>query len=90
MKINGKDMTVRREKKHRYLGMNTDWSVKGQLMIDMLGNNKETVSMWTEPLEKPIKTPAGEHLLKVNVNCAKLDKKRARFSILSHPGTFSS
>ena len=78
MKIYGKDMTVRRGKKHSYLGMDMDWRVKGQLIIDMSEYNKETFSMWPEPLEKPVKTPAGEHLLKVNVDCAKLDEKRAR------------
>ena len=78
MKIYGKDMTVCRGKKHRYLGMDMDWSVKVQLMIDMSEYNKETVSIWPEPLEKPVKTPSGEHLLKVNVDCAKLDDKRAR------------
>ena len=45
MKIYGKYMTVRRGKKHRYLGMDMDWSVKGQLMIEMPEYNKETVSM---------------------------------------------
>ena len=71
-------MTVRRGKKHRYLGMDMDWSVKGQIMIHMSEYNKETVSMCPESLEKPVKAPAGEHSLKVNVDCAKLDKKRAR------------
>ena len=45
MKIYGKDMKVRRGKKHRYLGMDMEWSVKGQLMIKMPEYNKETVSM---------------------------------------------
>ena len=35
MKIFSKDMTVRRGNKHRYLGMDMDWSVKGQLLINM-------------------------------------------------------
>ena len=34
--------------------------------------------MWPEPLEKSVKTPAGEHLLKVNVDCAKLEEKQVR------------
>ena len=78
MKIYGKNMTVRRGNKHRYLGMDMDWSIRGQLMIDMLEYNKETVSMWPEPMVKPVNTPTGEQLLKVNLDCAKLDKKRAR------------
>ena len=64
LKIYGKDMTVHRGKKHRYLGMDMDWSVKGHLMIDMSEYNKETVSMWTDPMEKPVKILEGEHLLK--------------------------
>ena len=64
LKIYGKDMTVHRGKKHRYLGMDMDWSVKGHLMIDMSEYNKETVSMWPDPMEKPVKNLEGEHLLK--------------------------
>ena len=75
MKIYGKNMTVHRGNKHRYLGMHMDWSIKVQLMIDMLEYNKETVSMCPEPMGKPVKTPTGEHLLKVNLDCAKLDEK---------------
>ena len=44
----------------------------------MLEYNKETVSMWPEPMVKPVNTPTGEQLLKVNLDCAKLDEKRAR------------
>ena len=46
MKIYGKDITVSRGKKHRYLGMYMDWIVKVQLMINMSEYNKKTVSMW--------------------------------------------
>ena len=57
MNIYGKDMKVRRGKKHRYLGIDMDWSVKDQLMIDMSEYNKETVSMWPDPPEKICKDP---------------------------------
>ena len=57
MNIYGKDMKVRRGKKHRYLGIDMDWSVKDQLMIDMSEYNKETVSMWPDPPEKTCKDP---------------------------------
>ena len=91
MKIYGKDMTVRRGKKHKYLGMDLDWRKKGLLGIGMIPYNKETVSMWSEPLETQVKTPAGKHLLKVNLDCKKLDKNREKlFQTLTARHLFSS
>ena len=75
MKIYGKDMTVCIGKKHKYLGMNIDWSEKDRLKIVMIEYNKKTVNTWPEPLDTPLKTPASEHLLKVNPECTKLDDK---------------
>ena len=53
--------------------------------------NKETVTMWPEPLDSPVKTPAGEHLLKVNPDCPKLGDKKARlFHTLTARNLFAS
>ena len=56
MKIYDKDMTVCRGNKHKYLGMDMDWSKKGKLKIGMIAYNKETVNMCPEPVDKPLKT----------------------------------
>ena len=91
MAIHEKDMTVRRGKKHRYLGMDLDYSQKGKLLIGMIEYNKATWAMWPEPLDKPVKAPAGENLLKVNPDCPKLDAARARlFHTITAQNLFSS
>ena len=78
MAIYGTDMTVRRGKKHKYMGMDLDYSQKGKLLISMIEYNKATWAMWPEPLDKPVKTSPGENLLNVNADCPKLDTARAQ------------
>ena len=71
--------------------MDLDFSEKGKLKIGMIEYNKATWMMWPEPLDKPVKTPAGEHLLKVNPDCPKLDESRARlFHTITARNLFSS
>ena len=57
--IYGKDMTIKPGKVHKYLGMHLDFRLKGKPRVGMMEYIKESVSIRTETINVPVKTPAG-------------------------------
>ena len=71
--------------------MNLNFKNKGKLQIGMTEYIKESVSMRPEPLNRTVKTPAEEYLLKVNPDAEKLDEKKAKlFHTLTARNLFSA
>ena len=63
--IYGPKMTVTREKKHRYLGMDMDWSKPGTLQVSMVSYIDDIFEDFPEIIDKTSRTPHTDHLLKV-------------------------
>ena len=70
--IYGNNMPVVREKKHTYAGMGLDHSSQGEAIASMDSYITEAIDEFPEEMLKTIKTPAGNHLLKVDNVCVKL------------------
>ena len=65
--------------RHEFLGMMLDHSEPGKIKVDMtehVGKMVEEFEMECE-LPKSAKTPAAEHLFKINDKCEKLNEKMA-------------
>jgi hypothetical protein len=73
-------MTVRRGKVHDYLSMTLDFSVKGEVRIDMVDYVKAMIADFHEhdPSEKTAVTPAAEHLFQVRDDVPKISEKLAK------------
>ena len=71
------EMTVRRGKKHDYLGMTLDFSKGGAFIVDMEEYIKEILKDLPEDINGTATTPAADHLFKVRDNAPKLSKERA-------------
>ena len=76
----GNGMLISRGKKHDYLGMNLDFSVKGQVAVNMVDYLKGVISDFEEVqvLTVTESSPAAEHLYRIREECnqTKLDDKR--------------
>ena len=78
-KLYGEKFPVTRGKKHTYLGMDLDFSTKGVVTVSIEGYVKEIMEKFPEPITKTSNTCAANHLMMVNINGKKLDKRRAEF-----------
>jgi hypothetical protein len=73
-----KPVTTTRGKIHEYLGMKLDYTINGQVAIDMVDYVKSMVTFFPDQLEKPkAATPWTESLFTVNTNSKRLDRKDA-------------
>ena len=63
--------------RHEFLGMALDHSEARKLIVDMSDSISEMVEEFKMECEPPksAKTPAADHLFKVNPDCQKLNKK---------------
>jgi len=71
------EMTVRRGKKHDYLGMTLAFSKDGACIVDMEEYLKEIIKDLPEDMNGTATTPAAQHLFKVRNNAPKLNEDRA-------------
>ena len=67
-------MTVRRGKKHDYLGMTLDFSNEGKIFVDMEECLEEILSKLPEDMNGVATTPAADHLFKTCNSAPKLNK----------------
>jgi hypothetical protein len=73
-----KPCTTTRGKIHEYLGMKLDYSVEGQVAIDMVDYVKSMVTFFPKELEKPkVATPWTDNLFMVNAKQPLLSTKDA-------------
>ena len=84
-------MKVSRGRKHTYLGMDLDYSVRGQCKVTMIGYVDEILAAWKKadhsadddgfktagPKRKTKSSAAPENLFVVNEDCMKLDSVKA-------------
>ena len=61
--------------RHEFLGMVLDYSETGKVKIDMTDYVEKMVEEFEYELPQSAKTPAAEHLFKINNNCEKLNEK---------------
>ena len=71
------EMTIRRGKKHDYLGMTLDFSNNGKFIIDMEEYINDVISDLPEDMSGSASTPAADHLFKTRDNVPKLSEERA-------------
>ena len=67
-----------RGKKHDYIGMVLDYTIPGQVTIDMKYYVDAMLEQYNHPTSDKITTPASENLFKVNKHSPKLDKTLAQ------------
>ena len=65
-------MPVTRGKKHTYVGMYLGYSTPGEVIVSIYSYTNEAIYKFPEEMMKSIKTPAGNHILKVENACEKL------------------
>jgi len=71
-------LTVSRGKIHNYLGMQIDYSTRGQVKITMPHMIEEILKQLPKSLSQgPATTPAANHLFQVSTSAEKLDKENA-------------
>ena len=71
------EMTVRRGKKHVYLGMGLDFSNPGEFIVDMEDYLDEIITGLPDDMSGVATTPAADHLFKIRDNAPKLNDERA-------------
>ena len=71
------EMTVRRGKKHDYLGMTLDFSKDGAFIVDMEEYLKEIIKDLPEDMNGTATTPAADHLFKVR-ECSQTEQGTSR------------
>ena len=74
-------MKLYRGKIHDYLGMNLDYTIKGEAKITMIPYIKEMIQDFREQypnLDKKANTPAAEFLFKVDDESRLIDNSRAK------------
>ena len=77
--------------RHDYLGMTLDYSVKGEVKIDMVKYVKSMVNDFPEDLGgKSCSTPANENLFKLNPRSGKLSQAKKEFFTLWWPRDYFS
>ena len=65
----GEKVPVVRGKKHTYVGMDLDYRMLGEAIVSMDSYITEAIDEFAEEMMKTIKTPAGNHLFKVDDAC---------------------
>ena len=65
-------MPVVRGNKHTYARMDLDYSLPGEVIVSMDSYITDAIDKFPEEMMKTIKTPKGNHLLKVDDACVKL------------------
>ena len=65
-------MPVVRGKTHTYVGMDLDYSSPGEVIVSMDSYITEAIDKFLDEIMQKIKTPAGNHLFKVDNACTKL------------------
>ena len=70
-------LTVKRGKKHDYLGMTLDYSVDNKVKIDMQKYIQSIFDELSDKFNGTAVTPAASHLFDVNEDCSKLPKPQA-------------
>ena len=73
------EMTVRRGKKHDYLGMSLDFSKEGAFVVDMEEYLKEIIKDLPEDMNGTVIIPTADHLFKEQDNAPKLNKDKGEF-----------
>ena len=75
----GDDMQISWGKKHDYLGMDLDYSVPGEVRVDMVDYPKKIIGNFPEEIRTTSPTPASDHLFNVPPDDERkiLDKERA-------------
>ncbi len=68
---------ITRGKIHKYLGMTLDYSIPFNIRIGMLDYVEKIIDDFPEVISSPAKTPASEHLFKVDEDTPKIDADRA-------------
>ena len=71
------EMTVRRGKRHDYLGMTLDFTKDGKFIIDMEKYIDDIIVDLPNEFDGVASTPAAGHLFKTRENAPKLDMVRA-------------
>ena len=66
-----------RGKKHDYLGILLDYTVAGQVIIDMKYYVENMIAQYKHPISDKYNTPASENLFKINKHSPKLSKELA-------------
>ncbi len=66
---------VNKGPQHESVGMILDYGTKGKLKIDMVDYIEKMIEDFEYEFKEKAKTPAAEHLFKVDENCGKLNKK---------------
>ena len=74
-------MPVAKGNKHTYVGMDLDYGTPGEVILSMDSYIAEAIDKFPEEMMKSIKTPAGNHLFKVDDACKKLCD---RYKIIFH------
>ena len=65
-------MPVVRGNKHTYARMDLDYSLPGEVIVSMDSYITDAIDKFPEEMMKTIKTPAGNHLFKVDDACVKM------------------
>ena len=73
------EMTMRREKKHDYLGMTLDFSKGEAFIVDIEEYLKKILKDLPEDMNGTATTPAADHLFKMRDNAPKLNEEQAEF-----------
>ena len=73
--IYGENMPVVRGKKHIYVGMDLDYISSREVIVSMDSYITYAIDKFPVKTTKTIKTPAGNHLLKVDNACVNLCKR---------------
>jgi hypothetical protein len=70
-------VTSTRGKSHEYLGMRFDYSVPGQVTVDMVDYMTKITEEFPFDVSKPVPTPAADNIFQVDESSPVLDQERA-------------
>jgi hypothetical protein len=68
-------MVVTHGKKHKYVGMDIEFTGNGEAKILVRDYIEEAIAAFPEDCSKPVRSPAAAHLFEVNDRCGKLNEK---------------
>jgi hypothetical protein len=68
-------MVVTHGNKHKYVGMDIEFTNDGEAKILTTNYIKETIEAFPEDCTKPVKTPASQYLFDVDEKCVKINEK---------------
>ena len=70
-------MTVKRGKKHTYLGMDMGFNERGTVKVSMKGYIDESVDEFPEDVTTPVVSLEADHMFKINTSGKRLSEERA-------------